>query len=265
MTHLHAAGTEPRVKRAYHRRWQKTSSRFLLQPLSGKAAAMPAFDHPAIIEGRTVYPNTVRDPGDQELLKSGAHQAKVGGRVLKGRWKGMPIFCLTLEERATCPPECDMWRACYGNGMHWSHRFKAGPALEAGLSWEVADLARKFPQGFVVRLHILGDFYSVAYVELWRELLSSNPQLNVFGYSARWSRADPIAQALLKLASENWERFAIRFSNAPIEACSTITIEHEAQSPPDAIICPAQLGQTESCSTCALCWQTDRRIAFIRH
>jgi polyferredoxin len=29
-----------------------------------------------------------------------------------------------------------------------------------------------------------------------------------------------------------------------------------------AIICPAQIGRPESCSTCGLCWATTRRVAF---
>jgi integrase/recombinase XerD len=46
---------------------------------------------------------------------------------------------------------------------------------------------------------------------------------------------------------------------------STITIEHPDQKPRDAILCPEQVGKTESCSTCGLCWHTKRRIAFIQH
>jgi hypothetical protein len=63
---------------------------------------------------------------------------------------------------------------------------------------------------------------------------------------------------------ERWDRFSIRFSDAPIGP-ATITIESKHQKPPDAIICPEQINRTESCSTCGLCWQTARRIAFIQH
>ena len=37
--------------------------------------------------------------------------------------------------------------------------------------WLVMEPAVKHVNGFAVRLHNLGDFYSVEYVELWRKLL----------------------------------------------------------------------------------------------
>jgi hypothetical protein len=57
----------------------------------------------------------------------------------------------------------------------------------------------------------------------------------------------------------------MRFSNSPVDTASTVTVDLPWQRPADSIVCPQQMGQTESCSTCALCWQTDRRIAFIEH
>lgn len=250
--------------KAYRPR-QKTKSRFLLEPLSGRRAVMPAHDAAFIVEGRTKYPSTITDPTTHRVLKSGVNQAKIGGRVNKGAWAGMPIYCLTLEERATCPPDCFLWRACYGNGMNWAERMAHGPELESRLETEVRVLAAGHPKGFAVRLHILGDFYSVDYVRLWARLVDEHPELHVFGFSARWQREDPIAVELVRYASEHWDRFAIRFSNAPIDTCSTVTIEHAGACPSDAIICPQQSGKTESCSNCALCWSSDQRIAFIRH
>lgn len=244
---------------------RKTNSRFALESLSGRAAkGMPAFDHPAVVDGTTIYPSTVRDP-EPGVLKPGNYAAKIGGKILKGKWKGFPVFTLTLEERATCPDSCPLFRGCYGNNMHLAKRYRHGPELERRIVIEIAQLARKYPRGFAIRLHILGDFYSVEYVELWRQLLARYRPLHVFGFTARWDRADPIAQALLRLAYDDWDRFAMRFSNAPVETCSTINIDHAGQRPRDAVICPAQLGKTESCSTCALCWGSERRIAFLRH
>jgi hypothetical protein len=86
--------------------------------------------------------------------------------------------------------------------------------------------------------------------------------------SAAWhDQNDPIAAALVSLESSHWDRFAMRFSNAPFlfEAPSTITVEHPYQVPRDTITCPEQVGRTESCSTCAFCWQSKRRIAFLQH
>jgi hypothetical protein len=150
--------------------------------------------------------------------------------------------------------------------MHQAHRFRHGADLEKMIEREVIGLAHKHPRGFAIRLHVLGDFYSVGYVNLWAKMLNEHPQLHAFGFSARWDYGrDAVARALIELVEKNWGRFAIRFSNAPIEELATVSIEHPFQKPDDAIICPQQLGKTECCSTCALCWQSRRRIAFIRH
>lgn len=234
--------------------------------LAGKSAHLLAFDHPAFMEGRTLYPSTVISPSSETVLKSGYNSAKIGTRIAKGRWKGFEVYTLTLEERATCPISCRHWRSCFGNGSQRAHRFEHGPELESVIESEVIELSRKHPRGFACRIHVLGDFYSVAYVELWARLLDQHPQLHAFGFSARWEyHSDPIAKALIDLVQQRWSRFAIRFSNAPIEQLATVSIEHPYQKPADAILCPQQLGKTASCSTCALCWQSTRRIAFIQH
>jgi hypothetical protein len=154
-----------------------TKSRLPSRPLNGVSASMPPHDHPAFLTGHTIYgPTTVRTPDRSAsglwALKTGANSRKIGGEILKGRWKGFPIFTLTLEERRTCPTSCRHWRSCYGNRMPWVHRWEAGAALEWRLPREIGLLSIDHPRGFAVRLHNLGDFYSVAYVELWARLRS---------------------------------------------------------------------------------------------
>lgn len=196
-------------------------------------------------------------------LKAGDNWRKIGGEILKGKWRGFPLYILNLEERATCPASCRHWRSCYANHMQWMQRMQAGPDLEWKLEREVALLSIDHPN-FVVRLHGAGDFYSTEYVGLWRTLLERHDGLHVFGYTARLD--DDVADALRLLAADaGWDRFAMRFSNAASPLRSTITIESVRQMPPDAVACPEQTGKTESCSTCALCWSTERRIAFTQH
>lgn len=241
-------------------------SRHETHAVMSSPARMPAADHPAFTKARTLFPSTVAAPADRtRVLISGFNSPKTGRLITKGRWKGFPIYTLTLEERATCPTSCVHWRSCFGNQMHFAVRIRHGDDLHTKLQEEVCALAGEHPKGFAVRLHVLGDFYSVEYVDLWRLLLIAYPQLHVFGFTARWQRDDPIAVALIKLAMDRWDRFAMRFSNAPVDQCSTVSIEHPLQKPADAIVCPQQLGTTQACATCALCWQSKRRIAFVRH
>ena len=219
-------------------------------------------NHPAAENGTTTQPRTLRMP-DNNVLKPGGNQRKLGAIVRKGKWKGFPIYSLTLEERATCPRSCDQWLSCYGNHMGRAIRYRHGPELEAELKREVAHLAAKHPLGFVVRLHILGDFYSVPYVVLWSRLLFEHPALHIFGYT-HWKRGTKIGDAIATLRDAWWERFAIRTSDAPQDGPHTVVIDHKAKRG-DAIICPAQTMLAKVCGTCSLCWASKKPIAFLKH
>lgn len=231
-----------------------------------KQAVMPPVDHPALSEARTIYPTTVVGmAGLERMFVSGENHWKIGDRITKGPLKGFPIFTLTLEERATCPSACRHWRSCYGNHMHLARRLRHGPEFEERIGHELAVLQSRFPKGFAVRLHILGDFYSPEYVNLWRSFLAKFKTLFVFGFTARVDeQSDEIAAALKQVRQQYPTRFAIRLSNAAGEM-STISVEHPRQVPADAILCPQQIGKTRSCGTCGLCWHTTRRVAFLQH
>lgn len=245
----------------------RTQSRFPSTFDPGRERRMPAINNPALLESRTLYPASVVDALPLDILKSGKHSSKIGGVVLKGKWRGMPIYTLTLEERATCPTSCHHWVSCFGNKMNFAVRMSHKvPGFGTLLAGNVKRLGVLHPGGFVVRLHVLGDFYSAAYVSLWEGLLDAVPALRVFGYSARWDvPADPVAAALVPLVMRRWERFAIRFSDAPIDECATVSLEHPMQVPADALVCPEQAGQSESCSQCCFCWHSKRRVAFVQH
>lgn len=154
-----------------------------------------------------------------------------------------------------------------GNKMHLADRVAAGPDLLWRLEREIALLEIRHPGGFAVRLHVLGDFFSVEYVQFWERMLQQHHALNVWGYSARHDKDDPIAAALFALVQRQWDRFAVRFSNVPMSFAlpATTTVEHPLQVPPGSVLCPEQTGRTESCSTCALCWGSTRRVTFLQH
>lgn len=223
-----------------------------------------ASDHPSIVSGTTLFRARITKPEDMpRLLKSGHNSRKIGKRVEKGAWDGMPIFTLTLQERATCPATCSHWRDCYGNKMNWSKRIEHGPEMEGILHAELTALNDSHPQGFVVRLHVLGDFYSVDYVKRWWDWLNAFPALHVFGYTAR-TKDSEIGRAIDAMRGFMWNRFAIRFSDGDAGYGNTVSIDGEEEAG-CAIICPAQTGKADCCATCGLCWGTKRDIAFLRH
>lgn len=218
---------------------------------------------PAYRYGRTIFSSRVFDPDEvQRVLKDGHQSRKIGKRVTKGRYKDFFIYTLTLEERATCPRSCNQWSGCYGNNMQAAERIVAGPALEAAVWQELADLQAKHPEGFLVRLHVLGDFYSVGYAQLWHEALEAYPALNIFGYTAREPSGE-IGQMICEMLGVWPTRFHVRFSgwNGPKNGAVVVDSANDT----DKLVCPAQTGKTDCCATCALCWHSDRTIAFLRH
>lgn len=229
---------------------------------SGSGIVLSALS-PAYRSGRTIFSSRVFEPVEvQRVLKTGQQSRKIGKQITKGRRRGWPIFTLTLEERATCPRSCTQWANCYGNNMQAAERIVAGPELEEALLSELAALQAAHPAGFLVRLHVLGDFYSAGYVDLWRRALTLFPALHVFGFTAH-DPASEIGRPILQLAVADWNRFAVRFSGSGLDRLSSEVVDDLAQA--RGIVCPAQTGGTDCCATCALCWHSDRTITFLRH
>jgi len=213
------------------------------------------------VEGKPYFRKSANEHkrNKARVLVSGFNSRKIGKKVTKGAWKDFPIYTLTLEERATCPRDCAMWRSCYGNRMPWSIRHKAGPELETRIEQELTALQLAHSTGFVVRLHVLGDFYSVQYVAQWAEWLDRFPALRVFGYTAR---SDEIGVAVQQLANQRWDRFAVRSSGAKLDLPAAI-VTREGNG---GILCPVQTDASTTCGTCALCWSAPgKTILFHEH
>lgn len=190
-------------------------------------------------------------------------------QVKKGKYKGYVIHTLTLEERATCPRYCFHWDDCYGNNMAFAHRIEHGQALEDKLRLEVDKLCDTY-KGVIIRLHVLGDFYSVEYVNLWLELLLDYDNLAIWGYTGH-KPTSLIGQAIDKGRTFTSARFNIRFSDAGDTLFSALS----SDKPRDTIkiqdyekratVCPEQTGKANNCASCALCWQSSDPIIFLTH
>lgn len=232
----------------------------------------------AIAIGRSIfYKKRVAAPDDRlHVLVSGYNNLKIGAVVDLGAWKGFPIYTLTLEERATCSVDCHHYRTCYGNSSSRAIRIEHGPRLITHLHLELFNLSCKHPHGFVVRLHVLGDFYDVGYVKHWERWLDTYPALHVYGFTQR-KPGTPIGDAVLGLAARRWDRFAVRLSMAPgqtvpmdwyapnrrIRAATT----RDPSRPLSAgeFACPAQDDGDSCCATCGACWASAKTVNFKEH
>lgn len=188
---------------------------------------------------------------------------------MKGEWSGMPIYQLTLPERTTCPSHCHVWNSCYGNAMPFARRHEPGAQLEDYIPNEILDLGRRHPGGFVVRLHVLGDFYSVGYMKMWFDLISECPQLHVFGYTARDEEHDREIFTRIMVLNALWpDRWVIRLSRKTPGPLHAVVVKSGGEVTQDVILCPAQTGKSECCGSCGLCWSpaaVEKTIGFIEH
>jgi hypothetical protein len=235
--------------------------------------------HP-FVPARTLYEKTVINPPTSpvkstglRVIKSASSNAKLSdgsnGTFERGPWVGMPLFQVTLEERATCPTTCKHFITCYGSNMPFATRHRHGPELEQALAADLDVLARKAPQGFVVRLHVLGDFYSEEYVRFWATQLKRVPQLRIYGYTHR-EHGTAIGDAVAALVRLNPGRASILRSdgedpNDPLPRA--MSIDGNAIEPHKLakVICPEQTGKTASCLTCGLCMNGRTSVSFLAH
>jgi hypothetical protein len=235
--------------------------------------------HPASLKGRTVYLKSIKDPDDvKRLIQPASTNSKLKGTngvITKGWLKGLPMYSLTLEERKTCPKSCEQWNSCYGNNMPFANRIDHNsPTFERSLEAEVSALLSKHPQGLLLRLHVLGDFYSTKYVNFWIKLMQRYPKLRIFGYTHRDPKS-PIGAAIKNLNKQGaWIRWSDRKGPMGATVISSDQAIHVTTSSGssktggpsiEGIICPEQTGKTKGCATCGLCWSVKKQILFLRH
>jgi hypothetical protein len=220
----------------------------------------------------TIYQKSIKQGSKNGLLKKGSSNKKLGFKITSKKWTGKRLYSLTLVERETCPTTCHHWDDCYGNNMPFAHRYK-NANIDLLLEKEIESLMLKHKEGIVIRLHVLGDFYSVSYVEFWEEMLLRHPKLCLFGYTAR--KGDNIAHAIWLLNKRFSDRCVIRHSGnfeagephgdsqEPFKEDWSYAAEESFTGA--SFDCPEQTGKLKDCASCGLCWTTKKTVRFISH
>ena len=212
-------------------------------------------------DGRTIYTKSVKvvEFYPYQALKP-VKNKKLGKKVTVGMHKDRPIFTLTLEERATCPRTCGHWDDCYGNNMPFAHRISHGEGLAQKLYADLTQIQKKHDK-FLVRLHVLGDFYSVDYVQFWERCLAKFPGLAIWGYT-HWHPGTDIGDEINRIRTAQWDRFSVRYSDY-IQDVLSANSEEVADK---GVICPEQTGKAKSCADCGLCWAMKKQpVIFKTH
>ena len=205
-------------------------------------------------------------PASLNMLKRGKQNKKLGDKISVKMWKGMIMYSLSLEERATCPTDCEQWDNCYGDNMPFAHRFDhTDPNFTNYLEHQLSSLNDKHKEGFVVRLHVLGDFYDSKYIVQWQLWLTQFENLRVFGYTHLPYKSQ-LGTMISNINKIYPDQFRIRFSDDVDTQFSAHVIKTDGIAQNYiGLICPEQQGKTDSCATCGYCWSSSKPIVFIEH
>jgi hypothetical protein len=166
-------------------------------------------------------------------------------------------------------------------------RYTGDNSLLAQIELDLAYYQAKYPEGFLLRLHVLGDFYSVAYVAAWAKWLGMFPALNVYGYTANQydaidSNERAIGEALLSLRLACGVRFAVRSSGSYTDSFAALSNDdsrsNDLLADKQAFLCPTQISKetgklakkneptlAPDCGACGLCWQASKPVVFLTH
>lgn len=173
----------------------------------------------------------------------------------------LPSF--SLPPGKTCPgmtPFCDRYCfACHGRYMMPNVEGSNERRHQISLSKDfvplmIADLSKVSPPAF--RLHVVGDFYSVPYIERWLKIIHRFPDIHFFGSTRSW-RVPKLVEAIEEIRDHDnvYLRASIDLTDnlSPGSAWSTWSV----QGP--GVPCPHDKGKVKSCYTCGRCWN-DKQI-----
>lgn len=182
---------------------------------------------------------------------------------LVSRWNSkmgvLPGFSLPVLE--TCPGRtefCD--RLCYGlrgrfawlGNVEMYQRNLEATKQDDFVDRIVSEILKAKPEAF--RLHVVGDFYSVEYVERWLEIANRLPDVTFFGSTRSW-RVPDLREAVKEFADlpNVYMRASIDFTHCDRPSDSWMVMSVEGKGEP----CPHDYGLVKHCTDCKRCWSKE--------
>ncbi len=178
--------------------------------------------------------------------------------ISRGNTKVGKLPSFSLPVLSTCPgktPFCD--RFCYGlRGRFVSERIKQinEQRYEASLRDDFVDritleILKADVAGF--RLHVVGDFYAVAYIDKWIEIARRLPAVAFFGSTRSWRSVylrdrleafRDLPNVFMRASVDNTHR------DMPGKGWRLWSVEGKG------VPCPHDSGLVTSCGSCKRCW-----------
>lgn len=146
-------------------------------------------------------------------------------------------------------------RANVLKSWHRSYELSLHPLFADALALALKGL----PAG-QLRIHVSGDFYSVAYLKAWIKALKGAPQLAPFAFTRSW-RVPALRKALKEAGWPTWILASTdqEAADAPAEmreasmADVSVRAVKAGKEKAPALLCPEQSGAQDSCASCGRC------------
>ena len=142
--------------------------------------------------------NDVADMSKEDLKKYGISAPMGNLKLYKN------ILCFNLPPIRTCPHHSKCAKECYAKRATVQYSGKNSVAYRNEVNYRLAremqeelkdQLQSKIDQlkgkkNFAVRIHESGDFFSQAYIDLWNDVVKSNPDVLFYAYTKTESMFD---------------------------------------------------------------------------
>jgi hypothetical protein len=175
-------------------------------------------------------------------------------------WNILPYITCSCEAREGCGKE-----GCYAvkNALAHGYNLEKNSCLKAWVENTVyaikyaseletyldAWLTKHNPAFF--RIHGSGDFFNVAYAEMWYRLAKNHPETKFLAFTKQWDIVRQVPFYVLdnfSLVLSGWTGINIPDDLREYYRCAWCDDGEENRIPADAIECPGH------CDSCGLCW-----------